>query len=95
MINGKLACIPTELAKFGEKTVEQALREIEMFKNRVTAAQKAARSEEKHVDLPERYETTKRLSSLKYEERVAMTRLKNIKSYNEMLQKRQNSTRKS
>ena len=89
LINGKLAGIPMELAKFGEKTVEQTLREIEVFKNRVTTARNAARSEEKHyVDLPERYETTKRLSSLKYEERVTMTRLKNIKSYNEMLQKK-------
>ena len=81
--------IPMELAKFGEKTVEQTLREIEMFKNRVTAARNAALSEEKHyVDLPERYETTKRLVYLQNEETNAMARLKNIDSYNEMLQKK-------
>lgn len=81
--------IPVELAKFGEKTVEQTLREIEMFKNRVTAARNAALSEERHyVDLPERYETTKRLVYLQNEEERAMNRLKNIESYNEMLQKR-------
>ena len=62
LLNGKRVGIPMELAKFGEKTVEQTLREIEMFKNRVTAARNAALSEERHyVDLPERYETTKRL----------------------------------
>jgi len=89
LLNGKTVGIPTELAKFGEKTVEQTLREIEMFKNRVTTARNAAISEEKHyVSLPERYETTKRITSLKYEEKVAMTRLKNIESYNEMLQRK-------
>ncbi len=81
--------IPVELAKFGEKTVEQTLREIEMFKNRVTAARNAALSEERHyVDLPERYETTKRLFYLQKEEERLMERLKNIESYNEMLQKK-------
>ena len=81
--------IPMELAKFGEKTVEQTLREIEMFKNRVTAARNAALSEERHyVDLPERYETTKRLVYLQNEEDRAMVRLKHIASYNEMLQKK-------
>ena len=78
-----------ELAKFGEKTVEQTLREIEMFKNRVAAARNAALSEEQHyVDLPERYETTKRLFYLLNEEQRAMVRLKNIDSYKEMLQKK-------
>ena len=81
--------IPVELAKFGEKTVEQTLREIEMFKNRVAAARNAALSEEQHyVDLPERYETTKRLFYLLNEEQRAMVRLKNIDSYKEMLQKK-------
>ena len=81
--------IPMELAKFGEKTVEQTLREIEMFKNRVAAARNAALSEEQHyVDLPERYETTKRLFYLLNEEQRAMVRLKNIDSYKEMLQKK-------
>ena len=81
--------IPMELAKFGEKTVEQTLREIEMFKNRVAAARNAALSEERHyIDLPERYETTKRLVYLQNEEKNAMARLKNIDSYNEMLQKK-------
>lgn len=81
--------IPMELAKFGEKTVEQTLREIEVFKNRVTAARNAALSEERHyVDLPERYETTKRLVYLLNEEDRLMVRLKNIESYNEMLQKK-------
>jgi len=81
--------IPVELAKFGEKTVEQTLREIEMFKNRVAAARNAALSEERHyVDLPERYETTKRLVYLKNEEDRQMVRLKNIESYNKMLQKK-------
>jgi len=81
--------IPMELAKFGEKTVEQTLREIEMFKNRVAAARNAALSEEQHyVDLPERYETTKRLVYLENEVQRAMVRLKNIDSYNEMLQKK-------
>ena len=89
MINGKLPRIPMELAKFGEKTVEQTLREIEMFKNRVTAARNAALSEEKHyVDLPERYETTKRLVSLNHEEKRLMSQLKNIESYSEMLRKK-------
>ena len=81
--------IPMELAKFGEKTVEQTLREIEMFKNRVAAARNAALSEEQHyVDLPERYETTKRLFYLLNAEQRAMVRLKNIDSYKEMLQKK-------
>ena len=89
LLNGKIVGIPMQLAKFGEKTVEQTLREIKMFKNRVTTARNAAISEEKHyVSLPERYETTKRITSLKAEEKVAMTRLKNIESYNEMLQKK-------
>lgn len=89
LANGKKPCIPTELAKFGEKTVEQTLREIEMFKNRVTTARNAAISEEKHyVNLPERYETTKRLSTLRVEEKGVMSRLKNIESYSEMLQKK-------
>ena len=84
-----LESIPMELAKFGEKTVEQTLREIEMFKNRVTAARNAALSEERHyVDLPERYETTKRLVYLLNEESRLMVRLKTIESYNEMLQKK-------
>lgn len=81
--------IPMELAKFGEKTVEQTLREIEVFKNRVTAARNAALSEERHyVDLPERYETTKRLVYLQNEEDRMMVRLKHIESYNEMLRER-------
>ena len=89
LLNGKRVGIPTELAKFGEKTVEQTLREIEMFKNRVTAARNAALSEERHyVDLPERYETTKRLVYLQNEEDRMMVRLKNIESYNEMLLKK-------
>lgn len=89
LANGKKPCIPTELAKFGEKTVEQTLREIEMFKNRVTTARNAAISEEKHyVNLPERYETTKRLSTLRVEEKGVMSRLKNIESYSEMLRKK-------
>ena len=87
--NGKSVSIPMELAKFGEKTVEQTLREIEMLKNRVTAARNAAISEEEHyVSLPERYETTKRLASLKREERNAIERMRNIDSYNVMLQKK-------
>ena len=78
-----------ELAKFGEKTVEQTLREIEMFKNRVTAARNAALSEERHyVDLPERYETTKRLGYLLNEEKRAMVRLKTISAYNELLREK-------
>ena len=89
LLNGKRVGIPMELAKFGEKTVEQTLREIEMFKNRVTAARNAALSEERHyVDLPERYETTKRLVYLQNEEDRMMVRLKNIESYNEMLLKK-------
>ena len=81
--------IPVELAKFGEKTVEQTLREIEMFKNRVTAARNAALSEERHyVDLPERYETTKRLGYLLNEEKRAMVRLKTISAYNELLREK-------
>lgn len=88
-IQNRTPSIPMELAKFGEKTVEQTLREIEMFKNRVTAARNAALSEERHyVDLPERYETTKRLVYLQNEEQRAMVRLKTIKSYNAMLQKK-------
>ncbi len=81
--------IPVELAKFGEKTVEQTLREIEVFKNRVAAARNAALSEEQHyIDLPERYETTQRLVYLQNEERNAMVRLNTIESYNQMLQRK-------
>jgi hypothetical protein len=81
--------IPMELAKFGEKTVEQTLREIEMFKNRVTAARNAALSEERHyVDLPERYETTKRLVYLENEVQHAMAQLKTIETFNGMLREK-------
>lgn len=81
--------IPVELARFGEKTVEETLREIALLQNRVVAAQRAAHEEEKqYVDLPERYETTKRIHHLNYEEGQAIMRMREINSFNEMIEEK-------